>query len=115
LVTREAIAYQRWVVVSNRGAAAEDVVAGRNGFVIDVSKPDALAKILMRIDRDPGRFMVPPARVMKLRQTEAQVAEIISVFEEALQTKQDPQTPRSTSKKGAKVVHPRVAPRRRSE
>jgi glycosyltransferase involved in cell wall biosynthesis len=84
LVTREAIAYHRWVVASNRGAMAKDVTPDGNGFVVDVSRPDALAEVLTRIDDNPDRFRLPTPGTVELRRTEDQVAEIISALQDIL-------------------------------
>jgi glycosyltransferase involved in cell wall biosynthesis len=59
LVAREALSSGRWVVASDRGAVGEDVQNGVNGFVIDVSTPDDLARTLGMLDADPERFRRP--------------------------------------------------------
>ena len=53
LVTREAAAAGVWVVASNKGALAEDLVVGVNGDIFNCDRPDELIAILQRIDRQP--------------------------------------------------------------
>jgi len=60
LVAREARALNLWVVASNRGAMAEDISHGKNGFVIDVSSGRGLAEILHTLDSDVERYRAPP-------------------------------------------------------
>lgn len=60
LVAREAKALGLWVVASDRGAIAEGIENGRDGFVIDVSDGRSLAEVLRRLDADFERFAEPP-------------------------------------------------------
>ena len=62
LVTREALISGLWVVASDRGAIAEDVTPGINGFVVDVSSPEALTLALAQIDSRPDVYTRSAAR-----------------------------------------------------
>ena len=68
LVAREARALGLWVVAGDRGALAEDVTPGVDGFVVDVATPAGLAAALAAIDADPARFRAapPPGRPVRL-------------------------------------------------
>ena len=56
LVTREAAAAGTWVVASNKGALAEDLIEGVNGDIFDPSKVENLVTLLKRIDRQPEKY-----------------------------------------------------------
>jgi glycosyltransferase involved in cell wall biosynthesis/tetratricopeptide (TPR) repeat protein len=60
LVAREARAAGLWVVVSDRGAIAEGIIEGENGFVVDVSNGRGLIRVLRELDRDVARFKASP-------------------------------------------------------
>jgi glycosyltransferase involved in cell wall biosynthesis len=62
LVAREARALGLWVVASDRGAMAEGITDGQNGFVIDVSNGRGLTDVLRRLDSEAARFKAPPPR-----------------------------------------------------
>jgi glycosyltransferase involved in cell wall biosynthesis len=83
LVAREALASGLWVVASDRGAMAEDVVPGVNGWSVDVADPGALLGVLGEIDRDPARFLAPPPPT-PLRTSEAQARELLALYDEVL-------------------------------
>lgn len=71
LVAREALAYGRWVIASDRGAIGEAVVPGRNGWIIDVGSPAALLRVLDQLQASPEHFSVsPPLRPAARSQTE---------------------------------------------
>lgn len=61
LVTREALAGGLWVVASDRGAVADGVTEGVNGFVVDVADGAGLAAVLGRMDGNPAAFSAGPA------------------------------------------------------
>ena len=84
LVTREALALGLWVVASDRGAIAQDVTEGENGFVIDVGDHRALADCLAMIDADPARFCTPPAHKPALRRSEDQARALHRVYQRIL-------------------------------
>ena len=79
LVVREALHFGCWVIASDRGALAQDIVEGENGFVVDPSNSEALAAILARIDGDVARYKSPP-RETELRRSTQQVDEIVAVY-----------------------------------
>lgn len=62
LVTREARSQGLWVVASDRGAVAEGVTPGENGFIIDVADGRALTSVLKKLDADVARYQAPPAK-----------------------------------------------------
>ena len=84
LVAREALVCGLWVVASNRGAIGDDVVEGENGFVIDVSAPDALAATLAKIDADPARYLNAPAKRPAIRKAETQAEELAQLYSDLL-------------------------------
>ncbi|MEA2048169.1 MAG: glycosyltransferase family 4 protein [Campylobacterota bacterium] len=55
LVTREASACGCWVVASNMGGIGEDILDGKNGFVIDPTQ-EALEKTLQKIDSNYKKY-----------------------------------------------------------
>ena len=56
LIVREAQHFGKWVVASDRGALAEDIVAGEDGTAIDVGGKHDLAEILRRMNDDPSAY-----------------------------------------------------------
>lgn len=60
LVAREALAYGRWVIASDRGALGEAVEPGCNGWVIDVGSSAAMLRVLDQLQASPERFSVSP-------------------------------------------------------
>jgi glycosyltransferase involved in cell wall biosynthesis len=84
LVSREALHYGKWVVASARGAIGEDVVPGKNGWLIDVGDRRALPRILTEIQQDPDRFNKPTGLHTKGRTVAQQVAEVMGVYERVL-------------------------------
>ena len=79
LVVREALHFGCWVIVSDRGALAEDIVEGENGFVVDPSHSEALAAVLAQIDGDVARFKALP-RETALRLSSQQLDELVSTY-----------------------------------
>jgi len=80
LVSREALAMGLWVVVSDLGAIGEDVVAGENGYVIDVKDARALTEVLQRIDADPDTYRGSPALPFFPRMASEQTDELASLY-----------------------------------
>jgi glycosyltransferase involved in cell wall biosynthesis len=60
LVAREAQAQGLWVIASDRGALAESVEPGVNGFVVDVANTRGLTEVLKKLDADVVRYKSPP-------------------------------------------------------
>ncbi len=85
LVSREALAMGLWVVVSDLGAIGEDVVAGENGYVIDVKDARALTEVLQRIDADPDTYRRSPALPFFPRMASEQTDELASLYREVAQ------------------------------
>ena len=83
LVSREALAMGLWVVASDCGAIGEDVTPEVNGFVIDVTTPEPLQRVLARIDSAPSQFTTsPPPR--ELRTARQQAADLLTIYQEVL-------------------------------
>ena len=96
LVTREALASGLWVVASDRGAIAEDVTPGENGFVVDVSSPDALTCALAEINNDPETFrQSPPPRTLR---TSAEQAEDLKLLYKSIVGPVEQAQPTSTDR-----------------
>ena len=81
LVVREALAAGLWVVASNRGALAEDIYDGINGYVIDVSTPEHLQAILTLMNQHPHAFDAHPPR-FPLRPADDQAAALLEIYRE---------------------------------
>jgi glycosyltransferase involved in cell wall biosynthesis len=64
LVTREASACRCWIVASNLGGIGEDVIDGKNGFVID-PKQKAIEKTLKKLDSNYKEYkeLAPKANI----------------------------------------------------
>lgn len=84
LVTREANAAGVWVIASDRGAIGEDVRAGVDGFVIDVSSPRSLAAVLSKINADPDRFLQPAPRNDAVGSARLQAERLLELYQEEL-------------------------------
>ena len=80
LVVREALAYGKWVVAADRGALAEPIVAGENGFVFDPDEPEALAAALRVLNDATGRFASPPAIMQRQRSAADQTADFVALY-----------------------------------
>ncbi len=83
LVAREAVAAGLWVVASNRGAMAEEVEDGVNGFVVDVGDPEGLFQVFQTMNETPASFKVSPPR-RPVRSAEAQAAELLGLYRKVL-------------------------------
>ena len=86
LVAREALHYGKWVIAGSRGAIGEDIKPGRNGWVIDVSDPEALPQVLAEIENDPGRYIRPPALRTSGRTVAQHVSEVVEVYDAVLKS-----------------------------
>jgi glycosyltransferase involved in cell wall biosynthesis len=84
LVTREAVAAGVWVVASNKGAIAEDLVPGVNGDVVDPENIEELVEVLKQIDRKPQLFRQPVEQSITPRTTSDQVVELLSFYNSSL-------------------------------
>jgi len=79
LVTREAVAAGNWVIASNVGAIGEDVLEGRNGFIVDVSDSSDLKRVFKEIDRVPKRYLGSNEE-RAVRSALTQVEEIVEIY-----------------------------------
>ncbi|MBF2072466.1 MAG: tetratricopeptide repeat protein [Synechococcales cyanobacterium C42_A2020_086] len=84
LVTREAAAAKVWVVASNKGALAEDLLPGVNGDVFSADHPEELVQILQRIDRHPHIYQQPVSISVPIRTTQDQVNELVGFYQSIL-------------------------------
>ncbi|MDB5684281.1 MAG: glycosyl transferase group 1, partial [Sphingomonas bacterium] len=80
LVSREALQCGAWVIASNLGAIAEDIVEGENGFVVDVSDARGLIEAFSAIDRQPHRYKQPPPLQVPIRLASDQVDELAELY-----------------------------------
>jgi glycosyltransferase involved in cell wall biosynthesis len=84
LVAREAQAQGLWVIASDRGAVAEGIRNGDNGFVIDVSDGRALTEVLQKLDADIVRYKTrPPGAAEPMRTAADQGAELAELYRRA--------------------------------
>ena len=83
LVTREAAAAGVWVVSSNKGALAEDLVPGVNGDVFNPEKIDELVNVLQRIDRQPKQYQQLINEKIPIRTTKQQVEELVKIYDKS--------------------------------
>jgi len=82
LVTREARAAGLWVVASDRGAIGADLTDDVDGFRIDVETPEALRRVLERMDADPERFRrSPPVVRLSDRTTAEQGDDLLALYD----------------------------------
>ncbi|MFE1601955.1 glycosyltransferase [Methylobacterium sp. ID0610] len=84
LVSREALSAGCWVVASRLGAMGEAVVEGENGFLVDVTRPDDLARVLHLIDSDPETYTRSPARRPDLRTADDQSRDLVALYRRML-------------------------------
>ncbi len=84
LVTREAIASGCWVVASNRGAVADCVVEGRNGYVVDVADEAGLLAALRFIDDNPAIHLRSPDHAAPIRTADQQAEELAVIYGEVV-------------------------------
>ncbi|HEX3862779.1 MAG TPA: glycosyltransferase [Stellaceae bacterium] len=81
LVSREALLCGCWVVASDRGSIGDCVTDGENGFVIDVSNPNALRNVLRLIDNQPQRYVTSPKVKPALRRATEQADDLAAIYE----------------------------------
>jgi glycosyltransferase involved in cell wall biosynthesis len=106
LVVREALAYGRWVIVSDRGAMAEAVTHGRNGFVVDVSTPDGLAQTLALLQNDVACYRRPPEVTFAARTVLEQVTEVFALYHSILGDLEEPCNEARPAEPGIQGVRP---------
>jgi len=87
LVAREALGSGLWVVASDLGAVGQDVEAGRNGFIIDVSTTHGLAEALMQIDAEPEIYRKAASVAFTAsRRVEDQAADLQMIYHKVFST-----------------------------
>lgn len=84
LVTREAMALGLWVVASDRGAIAADIVEGETGHIVCVDDHRALTEVLTQIDADPARYTQPPGTTPNLRTAAQQGDDLVALYQDIL-------------------------------
>lgn len=84
LVTREAIASGCWVVASDRGAVADCVVEGRNGYVVDVADEAGLLAALRFIDDNPTVHLRSPDHRIPIRTADQQAEDLAAIYGEVV-------------------------------
>jgi tetratricopeptide (TPR) repeat protein len=84
LVTREAAAAGIWVVASDKGALAEDLVDGVNAHVFSPDDVDNLVGVLQNIDRNPANYFKHISEPISIRTTEQQVEELTNIYQSLL-------------------------------
>lgn len=85
LVAREAQRLGRWVIASDRGGMAEDVVEGQNGFIINPADMTDLIKVFDEINANPARYRVSPPKGKELRSREDVAADIANLYQAVLE------------------------------
>ena len=83
LVAREALLTRSWLVASTRGAAAENVVEGKNGHVFDPRVNGDLENVLTQLNEQPDKYLEPSART-EIRSKSEQSFELLALYDEIL-------------------------------
>ncbi len=84
LIVREARHFGKWVVVSNRGALAEDVVDGEDGTVIDVGGKGDLTNVLRRMNDDPRAYKKARPKSEGARSSDDQALDLADLYRSIL-------------------------------
>ncbi len=84
LVTREALAYGKWIIASNRGAIGEVVIEGENGYRVDVSDQASVIAAFDALQENPSRFTVPPAQSPDLFGLDQHVLQLSAIYRQAI-------------------------------
>jgi glycosyltransferase involved in cell wall biosynthesis/Flp pilus assembly protein TadD len=93
LISREALHYGVWVIASDLGALADDVIEGVNGFKINVDSTVELVAVLHEIDSDPDRFKASPPVAGPLRLASEQAAELAELYRAHARPWKEPDLP----------------------
>lgn len=86
LVTREALQHGLWVVAGDRGAIAEPIREGINGYIVDVAGSAQLGSVFALLNAEPHRFKTSPPVTGRLRTADDQSRELVSVYRNILGT-----------------------------
>ena len=88
LITREASLAGLWVIASDAGGLAEDLVHNKNGFKYALGDADQLKQILVDVDNNPQRFKQPVAQqdanTQSINSVSEHIAELIQRYENIL-------------------------------
>lgn len=79
LVTREAVAAGCWVIASDIGAIAEDLIPNENGFRVRAGDLGSLKSVFQEIDENPVLYL-GENRNREVRQVSEQVAELVEIY-----------------------------------
>ncbi|CAO4177846.1 HAD-IA family hydrolase [Methylorubrum extorquens] len=80
LVAREAMNAGCWVIASSLGSMGEEVTHGRNGFLVDVARPESLLTALREIDQNPSTYKKSPPLRAAMRTADQQSQELVDVY-----------------------------------
>lgn len=80
LVAREAMNAGCWVIASSIGSMGEEVIPGRNGFLVDVSRPETFLAALREIDQNPATYKKSPPSRAEMRTADQQSQELVDVY-----------------------------------
>ena len=80
LASREALAHGLWVVAGDRGAMAEPIVPGQNGYIVSIDDASELAHVLREIDQDPDRYKRSPELQSVNRTADDQSRDLINLY-----------------------------------
>ena len=80
LASREALAHGLWVVASDRGAMAEEIIPGENGWIVDVESVAGLERALETIDGNPAQFKTAPKFSPALRRAHEQADDLAQLY-----------------------------------
>lgn len=83
LVAREALQAKSWLLASNRGAAAEDVIEGENGHIFDPTDATDFARILSLLNDDPTRYRGAPS-LSDIYDASSQADQLLGEYERIL-------------------------------
>ncbi len=79
LVAREALRTECWLLASNRGAAASDVVENENGHKFDPGNSVEWNQLLTRVNDNPDRYKQPCSQI-KISGSDKQANELVELY-----------------------------------
>ncbi|BAZ07217.1 glycosyltransferase [Calothrix sp. NIES-3974] len=85
LITREATLAGVWVVASNKGGLAEDIITGVNGNIFDPEDINDLVNILQSLDQDIHKYQQQLTLTShQIRKISEQVEELVGLYDSVL-------------------------------
>ncbi len=91
LVTREGAFYGKWIIASDRGAIADEIKDGVDGFKIDVSSTAGLRTVLEQMNRAPMSYKDLPSNTAS-RSADSQANDLAALYMNIFKTKASDQT-----------------------